>query len=63
MFEWIETRWIITAAVVVVIIILLDELAYHHWKKTNPGALYTHLRNRPSLTPIDPTRPPTTYYE
>lgn len=62
LFEWIENRWIIIAALIVFTVILLDEWAYNGWKKANPGAMYSHLHDR-TITPIDPSRPPTAYYE
>ena len=61
MFEWIEDRWIITGALIIVGILVLDELAYRWWRKANPGSLYSHLHDR-TITPVDPSKPPTTYY-
>jgi hypothetical protein len=62
LFEWIETRWIVTGAIILIVVILLNEFAYQGWKKANPGSLYSHLYDR-TITPIDPSRPPTAYYE
>lgn len=55
-------RWVIYTAIVIALVILLDEWAYREWKIQNPGHLYSHLKGR-MITPIDPSRPPTTYYE
>lgn len=62
MLIWDEYRWVIYLAIVVALIILLDEWAYYAWKKMNPGAMYSHLYDK-TLTPLDPSRPPTTRYE
>jgi hypothetical protein len=62
MLEWIETRWVITAAIIVVGVIIMDEFTYYWWKKANPGSMYSHLHDR-TITPIDPSQPPAVYYE
>ena len=63
LFEWYEDWRIIVLGIIIVLVIVLDEIAYLNWKKVNPGAMYSHLRDK-TLTPVDPSRPPSTiYYE
>ena len=62
LFEWYEEQIVIIAIIVVVLVILIDEIAYYHWKQANPGAMYSHLRDK-TIPLVDPSRPPTVYYE
>lgn len=61
MIIWEEYRWVIYIAVVIAILIILDEIAYNGWKKANPGAIYSHLKDQ-TIPLVDPSRPPTTIY-
>ena len=64
MITWEEHKWIIVAALLILLLVVLDELAYYHWRKVNPGALYSHLFGKKEISILDPSRPPTTiYYE
>lgn len=62
MIIWEEYRWVIWLGIIVVVVILLDEWAYNGWKKANPGAMYSHLKDH--TPPLDPSTPPfSIYYE
>lgn len=63
MIIWEEHRGIIIFSIIVIIFFLLDELAYYGWRKVNPGAIYSHLFDKSELSILDPSKPPTTYYE
>lgn len=60
---WEEYRWVIILVLIVVLVIVLDELAYYGWKKANPGHMYSHQFGKNELSILDPSRPPTVYYE
>lgn len=63
MIIWEEYRWVIVLTIAIIVFIILDEVAYTGWKRANPGALYSHLFDKNELPVLDPSRPPTIYYE
>lgn len=58
---WEEYRWVIYLALFAVLFMIVEEWAYMGWRKANPGAIYSHLEDK-TLSILDPSNPPTTYY-